>query len=382
MTRLAACLSLFCVLILAAPLVAQQVPNRAAQPGYGQPGLAQAGAGQPRGAAAQPAGPQPIVGPARASGPAANVGPVGGALQATPAGPPPGPVQPSWIPLDKGHDAWINQVLQFWEARSNKIKAFSCEFVRWEYDPVFGPKDPETAKTIAKGEIKYAQPDKGLFKVTELSLYAPPKMPGAAPEYVKQDATFGEHWVSNGERVFEFDNRGKRMIERELPPEMKNKAIADGPLPFMFGARAETIKSRYWIRGLPQGGNGKYWLEAVPKSRQDAQNFKAVTIVLDEKTYLPELLEVLAPNFDAKTNPARSTYQFSKQEATEASANPLDFKKFMTLFAGNFANPKLPSGWTRIVEKADGRPAAAPAPLAPPAPGGVAQPPRNISVPR
>ncbi len=295
-------------------------------------------------------------------------------------------MQPSWIPLDKAHDAWINQVLQFWEARSNKIKAFSCEFVRWEYDPVFGPKDPETAKTIAKGEIKYAQPDKGLFKVTELNLYAPPKMPGVAPEYVKQDATFGEHWVSNGERVFEFDARGKRMIERELPPDMKNKAIADGPLPFMFGARAQTIKARYWIRGLPQSGNGKYWLEAVPKSRQDAQNFKAVTIVLDEKTYLPELLEVLAPNFDAKTNPARSTYQFSKQEATEASANPLDINRIKSLFAGKFDNPKLPSGWTRIVEKADGT-TRAPTALAPGVPGALEatkkpQPPRTPTVPR
>jgi TIGR03009 family protein len=302
-------------------------------------------------------------------------------LQTGPIGPPPGPQQPAWIPLEPEHEKWINNVLAYWEARSNKIKAFSCEFVRWEYDPVFGPAAADTAKTIAKGEIKYAQPDKGLFKVTELSLYAPPKMPGAAPEYVKQDAAFGEHWVSNGERVFEFDARGKRMIERELPPDMKNKAIADGPLPFMFGARAETIKARYWIRGLPQSGNGKYWLEAVPKSRQDAQNFKAVTIVLDEKTYLPELLEALAPNFDAKTNPARSTYQFSKQNVTEAGTDPVGFKKFMSLFAGNFANPALPRGWTRIVEKADGTTRAPGAP-APAAQGGVAQPPRKTPATR
>jgi TIGR03009 family protein len=395
MTRQILALSLFLLLVSALPAAAQQVPNRGTQPGYGQ-----AGAGQPRGVQAQPArqpvravageepvrqpaGPQPITSSGALNGPTGVVLQPGPAQ--LPAGPPPGPVQPSWIPLDANHEKWINNVLAYWEARSNKIKAFSCEFVRWEYDPVFGPKDPETAKTIAKGEIKYAQPDKGLFKVVELSLYAPPKMPGAAPEYVKQDATFGEHWVSNGERVFEFDARGKRMIERELPPEMKNKAIADGPLPFMFGARAETIKARYWIRGLPQSGNGKYWLEAVPKSRQDAQNFKAVTIVLDEKTYLPELLEALAPNFDAKTNPARSTYQFSKQEVTEASANPLDFKKFMALFAGNFANPALPRGWTRIVEKADGT-TRAPTALAPGVPGALEatkpQPSRNLSVPR
>jgi TIGR03009 family protein len=383
MTRLVARLSLWFVVVAAAPLFAQQAPNRAGQPGGGQPRVAQPS--QPvRQAVRQTGGEQPVQGPALGGTPvvrqpAVGNAPAGGVLQTGPIGPPPGPQQPAWIPLEPEHEKWINNVLAYWEARSNKIKAFSCEFVRWEYDPVFGP--AAAAKTIAKGEIKYAQPDKGLFKVTELSLYAPPKMPGAAPEYVKQDAAFGEHWVSNGERVFEFDARGKRMIERELPPDMKNKAIADGPLPFMFGARAETIKARYWIRGLPQSGNGKYWLEAVPKSRQDAQNFKAVTIVLDEKTYLPELLEALAPNFDAKTNPARSTYQFSKQNVTEAGTDPVGFKKFMSLFAGNFANPALPRGWTRIVEKADGTTRAPGAP-APAAQGGVAQPPRKTPATR
>jgi TIGR03009 family protein len=318
MTRLLIGLSFLLSLASAAPLLAQGPANAGVGPAIAQPQ-------QP---VRQPAGP-----------PTAIAAPVG-------------PQQPEWIPLPQDHEAWVNQTLKFWEGRSDKIKAFSCQFTRWEYDPVFGPKDPEIFKTVAKGEIKYAQPDKGLFKVTELSLYAPPAQAGQKPQYVKQDAMFGEHWVSNGEQVFEFDARGKRLIERELPPEMKNKAIADGPLPFLFGARAETIKARYWVRGLPQGGNGKYWLEAVPKSRHDAQNFKAVTIVLDEKTFLPELLEVLAPNFDAKTNPARTTYQFSKHEVTEAGA--LGLPNVLKLFAGNFANPKLPSGWTRIVERADG----------------------------
>jgi TIGR03009 family protein len=381
MTRLSCCASLCILASLAAGLSAQQVPSRGPAPQaqrQSQPvrqPVRQIGAEEP---VRQPAGPQPLIGPASGTPATLGNGPVGGVLQAGPIGPPPGPVQPSWIPLDKAHDEWINKVLSFWEARSNKIKAFSCEFTRWEYDPVFGPQAPDVAKSIAKGEIKYAQPDKGLFKVTELNLYSPPAKEGAKAEYVKQDAAFGEHWVSNGDRVFEFDARGKRMIERELPPDMKNKAIADGPLPFMFGARAETIKARYWIRGLPQGGGGKYWLEAVPKSRQDAQNFKAVTIVLDEKTYLPELLETLAPNFDAKTNPARSTYQFSKQEVTEAGGNPLNFNNFMKLFERNFANPTKPSGWTKIVEKADGTTRA------PGVQGAATKPPATtkLSVPR
>jgi TIGR03009 family protein len=183
-------------------------------------------------------------------------------------------------------------------------------------------------------------------------------------------------------RVFQFDARNKRVVESELPPEMQGKAIADGPLPFLFGARAETIRARYWVRGLPQSGGGKYWLEAVPKSISDARNFKAVTIVLDEKTYLPELLEVLAPNFDSKTNPSRSTYQFSKHDVVDdkLSASAIT-EKLNNIFKPAFYRPNAPRGWDWIVEKADGTVRAGGVPGALEATQRP-QPPRTLAVPR
>ena len=303
---------------------------------------------------------EPIRQPAGPANPAAQpIGPV--VVPAAMAG----PQQPIWLPLAPEHVQWVDQILKYWEERSNKIKTLSCKFTRWDYDPVFGPRDPNTAKTIAKGEVKYAQPDKGLFKVTDLMLYAPPAKAGDQPTYAPQDANFGEHWVCDGIRVFEFDARNKRVIERELPPNMKGKAIADGPLPFLFGAKAETIKARYWVRGLPQGGNGKYWLEAVPKSRQDAQNFKMVHIVLDEKTFLPEMLQTFAPNFDGKANTSRTTYQFAEHEVTDTGLNLLELTKRLNLFATNFYEPKIPSGWKKVVEGAGGQAALAPGPAPP-----------------
>ncbi|MCU0880191.1 MAG: TIGR03009 domain-containing protein [Pirellulaceae bacterium] len=349
------------------PTANRQIPTGQAQPQQAQPQRPTYGpsAGGARGPVRQVAGEEPIRQPGAGRSPDNPISIPLSQAAAAPVQPQP----PSWVPLDPAHEKWISDVLRYWEEHSNKIQTLACQFTRWEYDPVFGPQDPKTAKTIAVGEIKYAKPDKGLFKVKELHLYAPPAKTGEKPQYVKQDAMFGEHWISDGERVFEFDGRNKRLIERELPPEMKGKAIADGPLPFLFGARAETIQARYWIRGLPQSGSGKYWLEAVPKSIQDRQNFKAVTIVLDEKTYLPEVIEVLAPNYDAATNPARSTYQLAKHETTDKVAGPLD--KFMALFRKSFDKPSVPAGWTKFVERADGTTAGGPTPGGV-APGGAA----------
>jgi TIGR03009 family protein len=308
----------------------------------------------------QPAGPAaPVAGNPLPAGPAA-----------IPVVPTVAPQQPSWIPLDPAHEKWVDQILQYWEASSSKIKTLSCNFTRWEYDPVFGPRD--AAKTIAEGEIKYAEPDKGLFKVSKLLMYAPPAKAGAEPTYVPQDASFGEHWVCDGKRIFEFDARNKRVIERQLPPEMQGKAIADGPLPFLFGAKAATIKARYWIRGNAKSGNGKYWLDAVPKSRQDAQNFKEVTIVLDEKTFFPELLQVYAPNFHPQQNPARSVYKLEGHKTMDRNANPLALANLQRLWQPDFSNPATPPGWTRVIENANGQAA-----LGPGAAGGQATAPQN-----
>ena len=367
MTRRLSCLSLLACLEIAATVAAQSppagpsryLPQRPAPTGQQAPG--------------QPVQQQPnrAYGPLPASGPPTirqaqgSVGPqpIRQASDQQPIRPPMGnsglppapapiaPQQPAWFPLEDAQQKWVDQILSFWEQESSKVKTFECKFQRWEYDPVFGPKND--AKTFAEGVINYAQPDKGLYRVEKLSTYAPPAKPGDQPQYFPEDAAYGEHWVCNGKEIFAFNGRNKQMVVSKLPTEMQGKAIVDGPLPFLFGAKAETIKARYWIRVLPETGKGKFWLEAVPKSRQDAQNFKMIHIVLDETTFLPEMLQLFAPNFDPKTNPSRTTHVFKDVKTGDAKfwggvPNPL--AAMNQWINGRFYEPKLPGGWTRVFE--------------------------------
>ena len=63
-----------------------------------------------------------------------------------------------------------------------------------------------------------------------------------------------EHEVRNlpvevaGQSIFEYKFNDKKLVERPLPPEMRGERIADGPLPFLFGPKADEMKARYWIR--------------------------------------------------------------------------------------------------------------------------------------
>lgn len=357
------------VLFMAAVCFAAQPTLSLAQTASGQTApsyYAQQKAPQP--AIRTAVGQQPITQPAAAAGPA-----VPSPTMAMPVLPQP----PEWVgKLTPAEQKWINDVLGYWEARSNKIKTFECKFKRWDYEPTFGPKDEQgrpknEPKTYAEGVIKYAEPDKGAFQVEILRSYVAPAKPGDPGSYVNQDADFGEHWVCDGKQIFAYEAPKKQLTVTPLPPEMQGKAIADGPLPFMFGAKANTIKARYWVHEMPAEvkqhmdgkGEGKYCLEAVPKTRDDAQNFSRVRIVLDGKEFLPEIMEVFAPNYDPHQNPTRQTYVFTDRQATDeqnlvaAIAKGLDPLK---LFHRNFYEPKTPAGWKKVMLNN-----VAPAPLAP-----------------
>lgn len=237
----------------------------------------------------------------------------------------------------------LDRVLRYWEYKSSQVKTYQCRFTRWEYDRVFGPKDPNQAKAISHGVIRYAAPDKGLFQVESVGNFTPPRRDGEQPTYPQKKVEHAEHWVCDGKSLFEFNAKTKQLIETQLPPDLQGKAITDGPLPFLFGAKADKLKKRYWIREqTPPAGAKEYWLEAYPKTRQDAANFQRVEVILDQK-FLPTALQLYPPNYDPKLNPSRMVYQFQDQKVN-------NLVNQVQGFMNSFVRPRKPSGWTKHVE--------------------------------
>ena len=144
----------------------------------------------------------------------------------------------------------LDQILNKWEKQSEKVKTFKCSFQRWEYDPTWGPEKYEGCISDAFGDIKYAAPDRGEYMITKMLEYDRSK-----ESYVARSEGL-DQWVCTGKAIFEFNSTKKQLIERPLPPEMHGKAISEGPLPFIFGANAEQLKRRYWMRRRDaEGGN-------------------------------------------------------------------------------------------------------------------------------
>ena len=234
--------------------------------------------------------------------------------------------------------AALEQLLVGWEARNAKVTTWSCTFYKWEYN-AWSPADASgerLAFSESTGEIKYAAPDKGLFRVKSSKQWNPEKR-----TYDTRSSNSGEHWVCNGTSIYEFRHSERQLRETKLPPEMRGRAISEGPLPFVFGAKADTLKKRYSMRIItPPSVTDQIWLEALPKFQVDAANFSKVELILRATDLMPFAIQVFKPG-----GQDRDVYQFDPR--TSLIDRGLDLIR-------DFSKPLTPLGYTFIEEQAPG----------------------------
>ena len=196
--------------------------------------------------------------------------------------------------------------------------------------------------------VKFATPDKGLFRVEKVQHLR--KNGQAGDQWVEQKDGYREHWVCDGKSVWEFDHQQRRLVERSLPPDVRGQRIIEGPLPFMFGAKADQIRQRFWIRPIwPERSKNEYWLELIPKTREDAVDFRKLKIVIAEHDYLPKGMILY------HRNNAQTTFKF---DARETNWNVV--AQQLNIFYREFYKPQTPRGWEKIIEPTSTVPPAAP----------------------
>lgn len=257
----------------------------------------------------------------------------------------PRPAAPVFPQLTPQQQAALDQLLAAWETRNAAVRTWSCGFHKWEYN-AWSPVNAgeQLAFAESSGEIKYAAPDKGLFRVKESKQWNP-----ETRRYEVRSGEAGEHWVCNGTSIYEFRHTERQLRETKLPPEMRGKAISDGPLPFVFGAKAETLKKRYAMRIItPPGVTDQVWLEALPRYQAEAANLSKVELILQARDLMPFAIQIYKPG-----GQDRDVYQFDPK--TSLIDRSLDLIR-------DFSRPITPLGYTFIVEDASGGAAAPPPP--------------------
>ncbi len=326
--------------------------NNAPQPGNSQAGAQSFGNPQQSNGAQQPTGQEPIQRTASATNGVGNAAvdrqameqQLAAQLAAQQAALAEQLAKPPFPQLNEQQQLYLDQVLKVWEESTAKIKRYQCNFKRWIYDPA----QNTGADAAAKGEgvVRFMQPDKGLFKVEKVEFYAGRDEKQAATYRENDRQKFGEYWLCDGDYVHILDRNEKKCLKVQLPPEMRGQNIHLSPLPFLFGVKAQEIKSRYWVRPIaPPQGSKDVWLETYPKRPDDAGNYSRVQIVLDANEVLPKALIVFLPNWRADQQ-HREVYEFTERDK---DWNMLDQMKDK-LFRDEFIPQTLPKDWQIVVE--------------------------------
>jgi TIGR03009 family protein len=268
------------------------------------------------------------------------------------------PQPPEGFQLNQLQQAELDQVLDAWQQASAKISTFDCPFQRWEYNLAFGPKNQDIPLHKNQGTLGYQKPDKGSFQITEVNTFREQPVPaGQQPpaqqqgNWVKDPNAIGDHWVCDGTSVYQYRQDLKQVVEYPIPPQFQGQAIVDGPLPFLFGADAKKLQSRYWLRvDHPQDQDPNHiWLVAKPKYREQAADFTEITVILDrQQRLLPRYMRVFMPNGN------HDVYIF---DIDKADVNGL----FNRVKATIFSRPSIPKGWKHVVENMPMQQAAQPA---------------------
>lgn len=272
---------------------------------------------------------------------------------------------PPGFPLSDEHQQYVDGILQYWEASSSQIQRLKCQFNRWSYDSgVCNYVDPQTrqmvAFEIAGGEIQFENPDKAYIAVERKRLAVPPSAGQPTLDWKDLDSTQmeqqKERYVCSGDAIWMFDYGSKQLIKQILPPEMQGEGIKSTPLPFLFGAKADELKRRYWIRPLqtPEGVEKQWYLEVYPKWKADAEHYSVARIILSGDQFLPKSIQMFAPEYnpqkiqleDGTTLPAVIKYQVYEFEEQKIN---FTLNKFLAPWRDAF-HPRTPSGW-KLVEK-------------------------------
>ncbi len=197
----------------------------------------------------------------------------------------------------------LEKILLEWERQSSKIEKLVGEHQRIVYNGVF-----EVEKR-SDGKFYYESPDKGRIdlkgmKIDDAEVSKRVNKKSGQPYRIEADQE--TRWICTGKEVMNINDDEKTFEMFPLPPDLQGANIINGPLPFLFGMKAEEAKKRFEISFVAEDDPKKnnknvVWLTARPRQMADKENFQEATIILDRTRYLPHAVKLLDPSGNMET---------------------------------------------------------------------------------
>lgn len=223
--------------------------------------------------------------PGRGMPPAAQAG------RATQRAQAPGQAQPQPQPArDPARMKWL---LQKWEGQSAKLKTLDVRIYRVDKD--FRWKD----EVHFEGRAIFKNPNLAYLDFSRLKLAPNAKgqlVPVADPKNPKVPLkTRVETVVCARDAVWQYLYEGKQIYIFPLAKGERQRALDEGPLPFLFNMKAKDAEARYEM--TLEGENAQYYVvKVVPRLQEDKESFKWAMLYLEKTFLLPARIKLLSPD--------------------------------------------------------------------------------------
>lgn len=247
----------------------------------------------------------------------------------------------------------MNAILAEWEVRSSKITSLDAVFDMINRNPGFGDQ-------WYRGRAMLQSPDKCCLQFQLYKLDDDRKPIKLTDDKGKQTAKLEKEpekrIVCTGTEVLQYMWENRVLTVYPLDKQARQKALQEGPLPFLFNMKASEAKQRYVMR-LYKEFPGEYVIDIDPRMQIDGESFMQARLWLNKETFLPNQLWLVKPG-----GKEREEYKFNDANDKIVVNSPMD-QKFFTF--QNF------QGWKTVVNKSGNE-----------KPPGAAQAPRGAAVPR
>ncbi len=182
----------------------------------------------------------------------------------------------------------MNQILADWEKQSKKVMSLYVEFDRVDYSKIWGDE-------YFVGQAILKSPDMACLEFRKVKVDGDNKPVKVADAKGKQafdlekDPT--QRIVCTGKDVLQFEWDERVIYVYPLDKEVRQKALQQGPLPFLFNMKAAEAKARYGMSLLQQDEN-YYVISVVPNEDIDKDSFSRAFVWLSKENFLPKKLQL------------------------------------------------------------------------------------------
>lgn len=255
-------------------------------------------------------------------------GPARPTLTSTPAAPRPAPRQ-ELTPVDSEDPEAkkkLDTLLQQWEQRSSAITTLHAKFLRVDKSKVWDE------------EIEYD--GVAILRSPNLAVLEFSKIAAPDPQTKKAQTIPHERIICTGQEVYQYRYNEKKVYIFPMNKDDRQRALEEGPLPFLFNMKAAEVKRRYKMTLRAEDAKS-FIIYIEPYQQVDRESFSKAFIQLNKSTYLPDRLLLYDTN-------GKDTKDFRFQQIV--SPKTVD----VALFKGS-----RPKGWDVIYNpQVDAQPSA------------------------